>query len=114
MAARGPGRDGRKAAGYLVPDCRTYPCSTIRAKPKRDGVTDFVIVSVPNLTRDDARVRAELLRVESYDVVLDLTDGGGAPSDRTFRSTTVITFAATRQGASTFVDIVADESVGSP
>src|SRR5690348_434465 len=35
----------------------------------------FVIVSVPNLTRDDARVRAELLRVESYDVVLDLTDG---------------------------------------
>jgi len=71
-------------------------------------VTDFVIVSVPNLTRDDARVRAELLRVESYDVVLDLTDGGGAPSDRTFRSTTVITFAATRQGASTFVDIVAD------
>jgi aminopeptidase N len=71
-------------------------------------VTDFVIVSVPNLTRDDARVRAELLRVESYDVVLDLTDGDGAPSDRTFRSTTVITFAATRQGASTFVDIVAD------
>ena len=71
-------------------------------------MTDFVIVSVPNLTRDDARVRAELVRVESYDLVLDLTDRGGAPSDRSFRSTTVITFAATRQGASTFVDIVAD------
>jgi aminopeptidase N len=34
-------------------------------------------VALPNLTRDDARVRAELLDVDSYDVVLDLTDGGG-------------------------------------
>jgi aminopeptidase N len=67
-----------------------------------------VIASVPNLTRDDARVRGELLQLESYDVVLDLTDGAGAPSDRTFRSTTTITFAATRPGASTFLDIVAE------
>jgi aminopeptidase N len=71
-------------------------------------VTDFVIASVPNLTRDDARVRAQLLHVESYDVLLDLTDGGGAPSDGTFRSTTTIAFAATRPGTSTFLDIVAD------
>ena len=34
---------------------------------------------VPNLTRDDAQSRADLLHVESYDVVLDLTDGGGKP-----------------------------------
>jgi aminopeptidase N len=67
-----------------------------------------VISSVPNLTRDDARVRAELLDVEGYDVVLDLTDGGGKPSDRTFRATTTITFRAAHAGASTFVDIVAD------
>jgi aminopeptidase N len=64
-------------------------------------------VAVPNLTRDDARTRAELLRVASYDVVLDLTDGGGKPSDRTFRSTTTIRFAA-RDGAETFVDVIAD------
>jgi len=64
-------------------------------------------VAVPNLTRDDARARAELLRVESYDVVLDLTDGGGKPSERTFRSTTTIRFAA-RAGAQTFVDLLAD------
>jgi aminopeptidase N len=64
-------------------------------------------VHVPNLTRDDARERAELLDVESYDVVLDLTDGGGKPSDRTFRSTTTISFRA-REGATTFVDVIAD------
>ncbi len=65
-------------------------------------------MSVPNLTRDDANVRAELLRVDSYDVVLDLTDGGGKPSERTFRSTTTIRFAALREGAATFLDLMAD------
>jgi aminopeptidase N len=66
------------------------------------------ILSVPNLTRDDARVRAELLHVDSYDVVLDLTDGGGKPSDRTFRSTTTVSFTAARAG-STFIDLIADK-----
>jgi aminopeptidase N len=66
-------------------------------------------LSVPNLTRDDARVRAELLHVESYDVVLDLTDGGGKPADRSFRSTTTIAFAAARAGTSTFIDVIADK-----
>ncbi len=64
--------------------------------------------AVPNLTRDDARARAELLAVDSYDVSLDLTDGGGKPSRRTFRSTTTIRFTATRPGESTFVDVIAD------
>jgi aminopeptidase N len=64
-------------------------------------------VAVPNLTRDDARARAELLRVESYDVALDLTDGGGKPSERTFRSTATIRFTAT-EGAETFIDVIAD------
>jgi aminopeptidase N len=65
-------------------------------------------VPVPNLTRDDARARAELLQVESYDVVLDLTDGGGKPSDRVFRSTTTVRFTA-RAGAETFIDVIADQ-----
>jgi len=65
------------------------------------------LVAVPNLTRDDARARAELLRVQSYDVALDLTDGGGKPSERTFRSTTTVTFTA-REGAETFIDVIAD------
>src|SRR4051794_23502038 len=62
----------------------------------------------PNLTREQARDRAELLHVAAYEVVLDLTDGGGKPSDRTFRSTTTIRFAANRPGESTFVDVIAD------
>jgi aminopeptidase N len=92
-------------------------------------------VAVPNLTRDDARARAELLHVESYDITLDLTDGnggppadvdggppasegvagggvaggGGKPSDRTFRSTTTITFTTSRPGESTFIDVIADK-----
>src|SRR3954453_15703950 len=70
------------------------------------GVT--LQVAVPNLTRDDARARADLLRVESYDVALDLTDGGGKPSDRTFRSTTTIWFTA-QDDAATFVDVIADK-----
>ncbi|MGH3026296.1 MAG: aminopeptidase N, partial [Gaiellaceae bacterium] len=64
--------------------------------------------AVPNLTRDDARARAELLRVDSYDIVLDLTDSAGRPSERTFRSTTTVTFSATRPGESTFIDVIAD------
>ena len=50
--------------------------------------------AIPNLTRDDASARAGLLHVESYDVALDLTDGGGKPSERPFRSTTTIRLTA--------------------
>ncbi len=64
--------------------------------------------AVPNLTREDARSRADLLHVESYDIVLDLTDGGGKPSERSFRSTTTIRFSANRPGESSFVDVIAD------
>ena len=57
-----------------------------------------------NLTRDDAGKRAEALEVESYQIVVDLTDGSGNPSANTFRSTTTVAFTATR-GAPTFIDI---------
>ncbi len=66
-----------------------------------------VPVPAPNLTRDQAKQRAELLEVESYDIALDLTDGNGGPGERSFDSKTTIRFAATKPGASTFVDIVA-------
>ena len=65
-------------------------------------------MSVPNLTREQARARAELLHVTSYDVELDLTDGLGRPGDRTFRSRTVARFECLRPGAQTFVDVIAD------
>jgi aminopeptidase N len=69
---------------------------------------DANTVRVPNLTRQDAKQRAELLSVDSYDVLLDLTDATGGPSERTFRCRTTVTFAANRPGASTFIDVVAD------
>jgi aminopeptidase N len=55
-----------------------------------------------NLTRDEARARAELLDVESYSVELDLDPA----STTTFGSTTVIRFRSSRTGDSTFADLV--------
>ena len=54
-----------------------------------------------NLTRAEARERAALVDVQSYDVALDLTTG-----PETFASTTVVRFTAT-PGAATFVDLIA-------
>ncbi|WP_045878017.1 aminopeptidase N [Pseudofrankia sp. DC12] len=55
-----------------------------------------------NLTRDEARERARLLNVSSYDVELDLTTG-----HETFLSTTTVTFTATEPGATTFIELAA-------
>jgi aminopeptidase N len=57
-----------------------------------------------NITRDEAQARARLLAVDSYDVTLDLTVG-----EVTFPSTTVARFRCSEPGATTFIDIVADE-----
>jgi aminopeptidase N len=56
-----------------------------------------------NLTRAEARERAAIVDVSSYDVVLDLTTG-----PETFRSTTTVTFTAIPEavGASTFIDAI--------
>ncbi len=53
-----------------------------------------------NLTRDEARDRARLLTVESYNVDLDLTTG-----PETFVSDTTIRFGCAEPGGSTFVDL---------
>ncbi|MDP9393855.1 MAG: aminopeptidase N [Actinomycetota bacterium] len=55
-----------------------------------------------NLTRAEARERAGQLTVDRYDVELDLTTG-----ERTFRSTTTVSFSTSEPGSSTFVDLVA-------
>jgi len=64
-------------------------------------------VALPNLTRDQAAERAALITVDSYQISLDLTDGSGAPGDRTFRSTTTVVFDALA-GADSVLDIAAD------
>jgi aminopeptidase N len=55
-----------------------------------------------NLTRDEARTRAELISVVAYRVQLDLTGG-----DTTFRSLSRIELDCVRAGASTFVNLAA-------
>ena len=51
-------------------------------------------MALPNLTRDQAVERAALVTVDSYRIDLDLTDGDGAPGERTFRSVTTVEFDA--------------------
>ncbi len=53
-----------------------------------------------NLTRDEARTRAELITVGSYQIELDLTGG-----DTTFRSVSTIDFDCARPGAGTFLNL---------
>ncbi|WP_462203969.1 aminopeptidase N [Frankia sp. CcWB3] len=55
-----------------------------------------------NLTRDEARERARLLNVASYDVELDLTTG-----HETFRTSTAVIFTCVEPGASTFIELAA-------
>ena len=55
-----------------------------------------------NLTRDEAAERARLLRVESYQVELDLTGG-----ETTFGSVTTVRFSCQRPGAASFIDLTA-------
>ena len=51
-------------------------------------------MALPNLTRDQAVERAALVTVDSYRIILDLTDGGGKPGEHTFRSVTTVEFDA--------------------
>ncbi|MEU8773892.1 aminopeptidase N [Streptomyces sp. NPDC048606] len=64
-----------------------------------------------NLSREEARERAELLSVDGYEVVLDLTSAvdEAEPSEgpRTFRSVTTVRFRAAAPGASSFADLIA-------
>ncbi len=61
-----------------------------------------------NLTRDEARERAALLNVSSYDVELDLT----GPAESTFRSRTKVLFTCRKPGASTFIELAAPNVYG--
>jgi aminopeptidase N len=66
-------------------------------------------VSVENLTRDEARERARLLDVSSYDIHLDLTTAKDEPT--VFRSASTIRFDCRQPGATTHVDITASRVV---
>jgi aminopeptidase N len=57
-----------------------------------------------NLTRIEAQDRARILKVHSYDVVLDLTK-----SEKVFGSKTTVNFSCNQPGASTFVDAITAE-----
>ncbi|WP_330330431.1 aminopeptidase N [Streptomyces sp. NBC_00536] len=68
-------------------------------------------MSGENLSRDEARERAELLSVQGYEVVLDLRsavdESEPAEGPRTFRSVTTLRFRSAVPGAATFADLIA-------
>jgi aminopeptidase N len=57
---------------------------------------------IAEITRAETAERARLLRVDSYDIELDLTRGADV-----FGSTSVIRFDCTQPGAATYVDLIA-------
>jgi aminopeptidase N len=54
------------------------------------------------ITRSETQERARLLRVDAYDVALDLTRGS-----KVFGSVSVIRFGCTEPGADSYVDLIA-------
>ena len=60
-----------------------------------------------NLTRDEAASRAAILRVDSYDVRLDLTTG-----PENFHTVTTVRFSCSDPGADSFIDLIADSVEG--
>jgi aminopeptidase N len=61
-------------------------------------------MQVAEITRDETAQRAGLLRVESYDVELDVTGG-----EESCRSTSVIAFDCAKPGAASYADLVAEQ-----
>ncbi len=59
-----------------------------------------------NITREEAAARAAVITVDSYTIEVDVR---GVCTDMTFGSTTTVRFASVRPGATTWIDLVADE-----
>ena len=60
-------------------------------------------MQIAEITQQETAERAALLRVDAYDVQLDLTRGG-----KVFRSVSSIRFDCTRPGAASYVDLIAE------
>ncbi len=61
------------------------------------------MAAVAEIRKGESAERAALLRVQSYDIALDLTRGG-----RTLRSVSVIRFGCAEPGAGSYADLVAE------
>jgi aminopeptidase N len=59
---------------------------------------------MPEITRTDCDERARLLRVDSYDITIDLTRG-----EQAFRSTSVLAFGCAEPGSASYADLIAEE-----
>src|SRR3569833_2232971 len=96
-----------KIPTWRVRWCGSVPCPAPLGGPYGGMDNDVAFIHLRrgvhlagNLTRGEARDRARLLTVESYNVDLDLTTG-----PETFVSDTTVRFGCADPGSSTFVDL---------
>jgi aminopeptidase N len=61
------------------------------------------VIPIADITQQETAERAALLRVDTYDVQLDLTQGG-----EIFRSASTIRFGCRRPGAASYADLIAE------
>ena len=61
----------------------------------------------PNLTRAAAAERSSVVSTTSYEIAIDVTDGTGGPGEKTFATTSTVTFTAAAD-SSTVIDFVGD------
>jgi aminopeptidase N len=94
----------QKSTGVDVVMAGRYPCPRVNRPPGSGAAVCQDVSVTENLTRAEAAERSRLIRVDGYDVDLDLTSGAD-----TFASTTTVAFRAQRPGDSTWIDLIAPE-----
>src|ERR1022692_1007170 len=83
---------------------RLLPQSNSRSDGPRPIFGEDARLPIAEITRAETRERARLVRVDSYEVALDLSRGA-----EVFGSTSVIRFGCRQPGASTYVDLIAEK-----
>src|ERR1700683_2330419 len=83
-------------------DGRGSRCLSLFAARDPPARQDAPTMPIAEITRAETSERARLLRVDSYDVTLDLTRG-----DEVFGSASVIRFGCREPGATSYVDLIA-------
>ena len=62
-----------------------------------------------NLTEAQAIERSSLLKIDSYQIHIDVTDNAGESSVKTFHSTTTVKFSSRKIGDSSWIELIASK-----
>jgi aminopeptidase N len=93
---------GPPPLAVAAPGCASTGWAYAEAGPPSVAAKEAPRMPPAEITRIESAERARLLRVDAYDVSLDLARGGDV-----FGSVSVISFACAEPGAATYVDLIA-------